>query len=377
MVQDLARLPRDKQPLGQVLIELHGIQRLEKIVHLMSTMESLGYRLFHAEDNPYCLRCYEVAFIHESLVDPRLAGGATEGEPPARRQEAALTEGERQHCASVLASQAQGALAAQRRRRAKRFGDPLDRKKARWQAALSQILIPEYSCPWAQRLGKWGLGGKWVCHSAIEGTPASPRGTVGRGEQPSGSSGGGRRRVGIVTVEKRNTTEDLSFERDACLQLNATVYLFDPALPPRLKGDVQSKLSNCIVLRTRSLSAARKVSFRKKRLGRSVAAVGAVPRLVGLSYIDILSTNCMGCEHEVVAELASLYGAKTVPYGQLLIQLHGARDVVAVTGLLSKIQRLGYLMFHVDRIDRVGTVYEIAFVHHSRVHAVKDGKVQA
>jgi len=137
-----------------VLIELHGITRVAKMVRLMKTMASLGYRLFHVEDNPYCSKCYEVAFIHESLVDPRLA----RWEPLARRKGWPLAPGEREYCRSVLGAQVRGALSAQHKRRAQRVGDPLGLKGLKWQGALSRLLIPEYSCPDALRLGKWGLG---------------------------------------------------------------------------------------------------------------------------------------------------------------------------------------------------------------------------
>jgi len=55
--------------------------------------------------------------------------------------------------------------------------------------------------------------------------------------------------------------------------------------------------------------------------------------------------------------------------------MHNSRDSLAVTRLLSRIQNLGYLMFHVDRVDSVGTVYEIAFVHERTVQAASGGKV--
>jgi len=108
--------------------------------------------------------------------------------------------------------------------------------------------------------------------------------------------GGGGRRVALVTVEKRNSSEDVSFERDACSRLNATVHLFDPGLSLRLKGEVRN-LSRCIALHEQSLSQARKVQYRRENLRRDVVAVRAVPELLGLPYIDVLSTNCRGCEH--------------------------------------------------------------------------------
>ncbi|CAI5488509.1 unnamed protein product [Closterium sp. Naga37s-1] len=57
-------------PLGS-LSDWHGrITNTKAMLALLYTFESLGYRLFHVETNPLCLICIEVAYIHDSLLQP-------------------------------------------------------------------------------------------------------------------------------------------------------------------------------------------------------------------------------------------------------------------------------------------------------------------
>lgn len=39
-------------------------------LRLVEALQDLGYRKFFSEQNVYCTTCYEIAFIHETLVQP-------------------------------------------------------------------------------------------------------------------------------------------------------------------------------------------------------------------------------------------------------------------------------------------------------------------
>jgi len=73
MVQDMKRVyNRTTVPFGQVLLEIHNIStKTQQLVGLILAMEELGYRMFHAEENGFWLEGFELAFIHERLVQPR------------------------------------------------------------------------------------------------------------------------------------------------------------------------------------------------------------------------------------------------------------------------------------------------------------------
>eukprot|EP00475_Leptophrys_vorax_P035963 TRINITY_DN5999_c0_g2_i2.p1 TRINITY_DN5999_c0_g2~~TRINITY_DN5999_c0_g2_i2.p1 ORF type:complete len:162 (-),score=11.24 TRINITY_DN5999_c0_g2_i2:43-477(-) len=57
-------------PFGQFLVEFHKLDEPAHSATLLYALETLGYRLFHAEQNPQCPSCAEFSFIHESLVRP-------------------------------------------------------------------------------------------------------------------------------------------------------------------------------------------------------------------------------------------------------------------------------------------------------------------
>lgn len=63
---------RERPPFGQLLMEIHGLSSIEKAVKLLTTLETLGYRMFHSEPNARYARGYEVAYIHESIVKPKI-----------------------------------------------------------------------------------------------------------------------------------------------------------------------------------------------------------------------------------------------------------------------------------------------------------------
>lgn len=62
---------RDTVPFGQILLETHYLGSVKLQMNLLLTLEGLGFRMFHSEQNPFWSQGYEVAFIHEKLVMPR------------------------------------------------------------------------------------------------------------------------------------------------------------------------------------------------------------------------------------------------------------------------------------------------------------------
>lgn len=77
VVRDMGRLyTRDTVPFGQLQIELHRCADIGLTTELTRTLANLGFRLFHTEINLYGAGFnqwqYEVSYIHESLVSPRL-----------------------------------------------------------------------------------------------------------------------------------------------------------------------------------------------------------------------------------------------------------------------------------------------------------------
>jgi len=68
------------RPSGQIQMEVHNLNDIGRLSKLFTVLERLGYRLFHAEHNAYCVECYEIALIHETLVGrPRAAPGSATG----------------------------------------------------------------------------------------------------------------------------------------------------------------------------------------------------------------------------------------------------------------------------------------------------------
>ncbi|GJP50647.1 hypothetical protein CLOM_g9787 [Closterium sp. NIES-68] len=58
-------------PVGQILVEMHRVHNASATLPVVRQLESVGYRLFHSESNPYDPKtCMELAFIHRRLVLP-------------------------------------------------------------------------------------------------------------------------------------------------------------------------------------------------------------------------------------------------------------------------------------------------------------------
>lgn len=59
---------KEKPLFGQIQMEVHSLDNYITLLGVLITTENLGYRLFHAEQVFDCPQCYELAYIHETLV---------------------------------------------------------------------------------------------------------------------------------------------------------------------------------------------------------------------------------------------------------------------------------------------------------------------
>lgn len=205
---------------------------------------------------------------------------------------------------------------------------------------MEAILLPTWPCPLEGRFGTWGEGGKWVCllHSGVTQSPL----TVS-----IGSNG------------------DATFETELYNRLNAVIHTYDPTLTEAKQRYIDSL--PFMTFHKAGLSGQNDIEATRKRYPRLRDAVlltvpGLIARL-NVTFIDIFKIDCDGCEHGVVEDMALHYDRTTVPFGQILMEIHFTNHLPINQKLVATLESLGYRMFHTEwnAIYKYG--FEVAFIH--------------
>ncbi|CAI5527015.1 unnamed protein product [Closterium sp. Naga37s-1] len=186
------------------------------------------------------------------------------------------------------------------------------------------LLIPTYSCPANERIGKWGDGGKWTCllPGAIQTDPV---------------------------VYSIGSFGQYDFEDAIYKILHVQPHTFDPFLHPSTAAHMQTVPS--LIFHPIGLSANSSLQYnRQKFSGAEFMTLGGIMQLLNHTYVDIFKIDCEGCEEALIAEFGeangnasaqlSLHGG-TLPFGQILIEIHQTNKPESNPGLLSSGWRSG------------------------------------
>ncbi|GJP33987.1 hypothetical protein CLOM_g18472 [Closterium sp. NIES-68] len=137
-----------------------------------------------------------------------------------------------------------------------------------------RVLIPTYPCPYEERVGAWGMGGKWVCliPTAIQDKPV---------------------------VYSVGSDEEYSFEEAMFRKYHSLPYTLDPFLSPQ----AQARMQQLPFLHFHSVGLAGRASladYQKWNPNVTFRTLPALMKNFNHAYIDILKLSCSGCEEEVI-----------------------------------------------------------------------------
>lgn len=204
------------------------------------------------------------------------------------------------------------------------------------------VLLPTWPCPLEGRFGLWGEGGKWLClvHS-------------GKTQEPMTFSIGSR--------------GDVSFESEMSKRLNATIHTFDPTLD----GPQQRRMRAIPYLSFHNAGLSGKdqiiptrAKFPPQFRNAVLLTVPEVLEALNVSYVDVFKIDCEGCEYGVVEDMVKLYDRTTVPFGQILMEVHFLiQQHIAARNLVTRLEGLGYRMYHSEPNAYYAAGYEVAFIH--------------
>ncbi|GJP33994.1 hypothetical protein CLOM_g18478 [Closterium sp. NIES-68] len=213
------------------------------------------------------------------------------------------------------------------------------------------VLIPTYTCPLNERIGKWGDGGKWACMlpSAIQ------------KKDP--------------VVYSIGSFGMYSFEKEMHRMLRTKPYTFDPFLPPA-KRAVMASLPFLHFLEIGLSGSATLPSYRSKFPEKTFSTLPEMMRQFGHTYVDVFKIDCEGCEVELLRDLGEEYnntgkrlavhGGK-LPFGQILIEFHNMGDSAKTLTMFYTLENLGYRMFSIEYNHRCAACCEMSFIHESLV----------
>ncbi|CAI7846125.1 unnamed protein product, partial [Closterium sp. NIES-53] len=168
------------------------------------------------------------------------------------------------------------------------------------------ILVPTYTCPLNERIGKWGDGGKWACMMP----------SVIQKKDP--------------VVYSIGSFGMYSFEMEMHQMLRTMPYTFDPFLPPA-KRNIMASLPFLHFIEIGLSGTASLPVYRTKFPEKKFATLPEMMGQFGHNYVDVFKIDCEGCEVEWIKDLGKLYnntgkrlavhGGK-LPFGQILIEFH-------------------------------------------------------
>ncbi|CAI5464208.1 unnamed protein product [Closterium sp. Yama58-4] len=213
------------------------------------------------------------------------------------------------------------------------------------------ILVPMYTCPLNERIGKWGDGGKWACMMQ----------SVIQKKDPVVYS------VGSFGM--------YSFEEEMHEALRTMPYTFDPFLSPE-KLKIMTSLPFLHFIEIGLSGSASLPAYHSKFPAKKFATLPELMGQFGHSYVDVFKIDCEGCEVELIKDLGKEYsntdkrlavhGGK-LPFGQILIEFHNMDKSVKTLAMFYTLENLGYRLFSIEYNHQCAVCCEMSFIHESLV----------
>ncbi|GJP43958.1 hypothetical protein CLOM_g3357 [Closterium sp. NIES-68] len=213
------------------------------------------------------------------------------------------------------------------------------------------IVSPMYPCPFEERVGEWGDGGKWTC--LIPGVL-----------QPN------------TTVYSIGSHGLYDFEEQFAQAHPSAIFTFDPFLNPF----VEYKMRALPFLQFRAVGLSGEASLDKYKSKYPTKLFATLARLLALmnhSYVDVFKIDCEGCELEVIKDMTALYGGPqpaklaihggSLPFGQILMEFHNLNKPAILLPAIYALENLGYRMFHAEFNAICTSCVEISFIHEGLV----------
>ncbi|CAI5949804.1 unnamed protein product [Closterium sp. NIES-65] len=325
-------------PFGQIMMLLANVQQVRQMLEVEYTLENLGYRLFHVETKPN--GHLEVAYIHASLVQPPQPADCPV-------DTAGLKYPDHQQIDDAAVCQAESSFQVNMALRRAALGaeQPLTLSLAEMKEL---IYVPLYPCPYEERIGEWGDGGKWVCMlaSALQKQPI---------------------------VYSVGSNEQFAFEQGMAESVRTKAFTFDPFIT----ATQQAHMRSLPFLHFHAIGVAGEESlayYHKQNPDYDFKTLAQLMLFLNHSYVDVLKIDCEGCEVAFVRDIARAYGSEpatlaskggVLPFGQVLMELHQITNTKAMLALLYTFESLGYRLFHVETNPLCLICIEVAYIHDS------------
>ncbi|CAI5524425.1 unnamed protein product [Closterium sp. Naga37s-1] len=325
-------------PFGQIMMLLTNVQQVRQMLEVEYTLENLGYRLFHVETKPN--GHLEVAYIHASLVQPPKPADCPV-------DTAGLKYPDHQQIDDAAVCQAESSFQVNMAlRRAAMGGEqPLTLSLAEMKEL---IYVPLYPCPYEERIGEWGDGGKWVCMlaSALRKQPI---------------------------VYSVGSNEQFAFEQGMAESVRTKAFTFDPFIT----AAQQAHMRSLPFLHFHGIGVAGEESlayYHKQNPDYDFKTLAQLMLFLNHTYVDVLKIDCEGCEVAFMRDIARAYGSEpatlainggVLPFGQVLMELHQITNTKAMLALLYTFESLGYRLFHVETNPLCLICIEVAYIHDS------------
>ncbi|CAI5968279.1 unnamed protein product [Closterium sp. NIES-64] len=262
------------------------------------------------------------------------------------------------------------------------------------------ILVPMYTCPLNERIGKWGDGGKPMSifvpfspclppHASLPMPPSPclpPHASLRMAifsRLPSHASCRPQWACMMQSVIQKKdpvvysigSFGMYSFEKEMHEALHTMPYTFDPFLPPeKLKNMTSLPFLHFIEI---GLSGSASLpAYRSKFPAKKFATLPELMGQFGHSYVDVFKIDCEGCEVEFIKDLGKEYkntdkrlavhGGK-LPFGQILIEFHNMDKSVKTLTMFYTLENLGYRLFSIEYNHKCAVCCEMSFIHESLV----------
>ncbi|CAI5518624.1 unnamed protein product, partial [Closterium sp. Naga37s-1] len=186
------------------------------------------------------------------------------------------------------------------------------------------IINPMYPCPFEERLGDWGDGGKWTC--MIPGVF--------------------QRTTTVYSIGSRGSYD---FEEDFARAHAGAIFTFDPFLKPA----VEEQMRDLPFLHFRAIGLSGEADLQTYRRKNPTKLFVTLPRMLALmnhTYVDVFKIDCEGCELEVIKDMTASYGSEpaklaihggALPFGQILMEFHHLHKPALLLPALYALENLG------------------------------------
>ncbi|CAI7888861.1 unnamed protein product, partial [Closterium sp. NIES-53] len=320
-------------PFGQIMMLLSHIGQTRQMLEVEYTMENLGYRLFHVETKPN--GHLEVAYIHASLVQPPKPADC-----PVDTAGLKYPDHQQIDDASLCHAESTYQVNMALRRAAMGGEQPLTLSLAEMKEL---IYVPLYPCPYEERIGEWGDGGKWICMipSALQSKPL---------------------------VYSVGSNEQFAFEQGMAESVRTKAFTFDPFIT----ATQQAHMRSLPFLHFHAIGVAGEESlayYHKQNPDYDFKTLAQLMLFLNHTYVDVLKIDCEGCE---VTETTCFYHTSTLtslhfpPPLSSVTDWHGRiTNTKVMLALLYTFESLGYRLFHVETNPLCLICIEVAYIHDS------------